>query len=242
MVLEEPGSPLRAAELPRPEPGARRGADPRPRVRGLPHRPARARRRGPRAPSDRPRPPDHRHGRGDGGARRRAVAGLDGRHLPLLHQRPREPLRQRAVHRRGPQRRLRRVHGRRPALLLPDPGGLPRPPGGAAAVRGADRAPRAADDRRRRAARALRLRRLRPHRRPGRAAPGPARVRVHARGRQPAARTSRARSAPSGRGSPASGRRRSSTRRSSSRPPGRSSRSRCARSPRAAPWSAPGST
>ena len=42
------------------------------------------------------------------------------------------------------RRRLRRAGRRRRALLLPDPGGLPGPPGRAAAVRRADRLPRAA--------------------------------------------------------------------------------------------------
>ena len=59
--------------------------------------------------------------------------------------RAREPLRPRAVHRLRHRRRDGRVHRRRRALLLPGPRGLPGGPGGAAAVRGADRLPRAAD-------------------------------------------------------------------------------------------------
>ena len=51
---------------------------------------------------------------------------------------------QRALHRPRHRRRLRRVRGRRRALLLRDPGRLPRPAGRAAAVRRADRLPRAA--------------------------------------------------------------------------------------------------
>ena len=81
------------------------------------------------------------------------------------------------------RRRLRRARRRRRALLLRAARGLRRPRGRAAAVRGADRPPRAADGRRRRAPRPLRLRRRRAHRLPGRAPPGPARVRLHARRR-----------------------------------------------------------
>ncbi len=47
------------------------------------------------------------------------------------------------------RRRLRRGGGRRRALLLPDPRGVPRPAGGAAPVRRADRLPRAEARRRR---------------------------------------------------------------------------------------------
>ena len=89
----------------------------RPRVRGLPHRPAHRRRRarGP-APAARPRPPDRRHrprGGRRGGRRarragRRPVARLDVRRVPVLPQRPREPLRPRALHRPRRRRRLRR--------------------------------------------------------------------------------------------------------------------------------------
>ena len=55
--------------------------------------------------------------------RRRALAGLDLRRLPLLPVGPREPLRPRALHRLHARRRLRRVRGGRRALLLPAPGG-----------------------------------------------------------------------------------------------------------------------
>ena len=58
-------------------------------------------------------------------------------------------MRTRPLHRPRHRRRLRRVHGRRRALLLPDPRRLPRRAGGAAAVRGADRLQGAAHVRRR---------------------------------------------------------------------------------------------
>ncbi len=66
-------------------------------------------------------------------------------------------------------------------FCFPIPDGLPGLAGGAAALRRADRLPLAAARRRRRAARALRLRRLRAHRRPGGPPPGPPRLRLHAR-------------------------------------------------------------
>ena len=70
--------------------------------------------------------------------------------VPLLPQRAREPLRARAVHRPRHRRRLRRARGGRRALLpSPLPDGLRRPRGRAAAVRRADRPPRAAHDGRR---------------------------------------------------------------------------------------------
>ena len=53
------------------------------------------------------------------GARRRAVARLDVRHVPLLRTRPREPLRPRPLHRLRHRRRICRAGGRRRALLLP---------------------------------------------------------------------------------------------------------------------------
>ena len=77
------------------------------------------------------------------------------------------------------------------ALLLPDPGRLPRRAGGAAALRRADRLPGAAPGRRRRAARLLRLRRLGPHPLPGRR-----RIRAGASSPSPARATRRARSSP----------------------------------------------
>ena len=64
MVLDGPGRPLRLAELPVPAARPRRVADPRARVRRLPHRPAHPRRRGGRgAAPARARPPDRRHRR-----------------------------------------------------------------------------------------------------------------------------------------------------------------------------------
>ena len=96
--------------------------------------------------------------------------------LPLLPLRPREPVRRGPLHRLPPRRRLRRARrSRTSASASPFPERLPGSPGRAAALRRPDRLPLAADGGRRRAARALRLRRLRAHRRPGRDAPGTAR-------------------------------------------------------------------
>ena len=117
-------------------------------------------------------------------AGRDPVARLDRRRVPLLPLGPREPLRAGPLHRLSARRRLRGAGGRRRALLLPDPRGLSGPPGGAAALRRADRLPVAAAVRRRGADRLLRLRRLRPHRLPGGRPPGPARVRPHPAGRR----------------------------------------------------------
>ena len=82
-------------------------------------------------------------------AGRRAVARLDLRRLPLLRERPREPLRRGALHRLPRGRRLRRACRRRRALLLLDPRGLHRRAGRAAPLRRADRLPLARDGRRR---------------------------------------------------------------------------------------------
>ena len=120
-----------------------------------------------------PGPPDRRRGGRERRAlrgrrpRRRAVARLDVRRLRLLRARAGEPLRRRPLHRLRPRRRLRGALRRRRALLLPDARRLPRPAGGTAPLRRADRLPRAPDDRRRAPARALRLRRGRAHRLPG---------------------------------------------------------------------------
>ncbi len=114
-------------------------------------------------------PPDRRRGRrrGPGAGRREPVeAGApDGARvgvpwlgwtdgdLRVLHERPREPLPAGAVHRPRHRRRLRRVRGGGRALLLRDcPPGYPDEQARAAAVRGADRLPGAADVRRRRVA------------------------------------------------------------------------------------------
>ena len=113
---------------------------------------------------------------------------------------------------------------------------------GAAALRGTHRLPRAVDGRGRRAAGALRLRRRRPHRRAGRAPPGPARVRVHATGRRDRRGSSPSRSARGGPGPPTLLLPSRSTRRSCSRPRASSSPPRCVPSTAAAPWSAPAST
>ena len=130
-------------------------------------------------------------GRGGGGRRAlrsrrpggRALAGLGLRRVRLLPLGPGEPVPAGAVHRLPPRRRLRRVRRGRRALL---PAPARRPPGRpdrAAAVRRPDRLPDPVVRRRRRAARHLRLRGRGPHRLPGRAARGPAGVRLHPRGR-----------------------------------------------------------
>ena len=177
---------------PAPGRGARRG----PRLRRVPHRPAHPRRRGARlAAAGGPGPPDRRH-RARGGPRPRTSrgrasasrgwAGPTGRAASAAAG-ARTSASARAVHRPGPRRRLRDARGGRRALCLRAARGLRRPRGRAAAVRRAHRPPRAADDRRRAAARALRLRRQRPHRLPGRAStragacspsPAPATTRV----------------------------------------------------------------
>ena len=110
------------------------------RLRGLPHRPAPARRRGVRyGPAAHPRTPDRRDRRrarrglrecphaGDGrAARRGALARVDLRGLRLLPLRAREPLPPRALHRARPRRRYGRVRrGRRALLLRPSPEATP---------------------------------------------------------------------------------------------------------------------
>lgn len=170
--------------------GSAATADPRTRLRGVPHRPARDRRRtaAGQVRSD-TRPRDRRHGGGARRARRalprrrarrRAVAGLDLWRLRLLPQRPREPVRAGALHRLPARRRLRRIRRRRPALLLRPARAVRRRRSGTAAVRRPDRLPRAAPRPRRATARPVRLRRSRAHRRASGAPPGPRGVRVHA--------------------------------------------------------------
>ena len=96
--------------------------------------------------------------------------------LPL---RAREPVRAGALHRLSDRRRLRRVHRRRPALLLRHPRRLQRHRGGAAAVRRPDRLSLAAHGGRGAAARHLRLRRRGAHHRAGGALAGPGGLRLH---------------------------------------------------------------
>ena len=132
--------------------------------------------------------------------------------------------------------------GRRRALLPADPGLLRRPAGGAAPLRRADRLPLAPPRGRPRAARALRLRRLGAHRRPGGPARRAARVRLRPARRRRGRRRSRSSSAASGQARRTSRGRRSSTPRSSSRRWASSSQRRCAPSPAAASSSAPAST
>src|SRR3954468_23910023 len=119
----------RASAAPRAaaRPGGRAGSAPAPRpgVRGLPHGPARAGWGSARLPSaGRARASDRRRRRGDGRATRRAMAGLDVRHVPVLPQRAREPVRAGTLHRLRHRRRLRGLRGGRRALLPPPPGRL----------------------------------------------------------------------------------------------------------------------
>ena len=190
--------PIRARRGPRPRDRRRRRA-------GRRRRPRAARRR----------------------ARRRPVARVDLRHLPVLHVRPGEPVRRGAVHRLPDRRRLRRALRRRRAVLLPAPRPLRRRARRAAAVRRPDRLAGAGRRRRRPIDRHLRLRRGGAHRRPGRRrssaatsspSPGPA---------TPTARHSPARSAAGGPAAPTRRRRTCSTRRSSSPPSVRSCRRHC---------------
>ena len=150
MVLEAPNAPLRATEIPDPQPGpgdvlieiAACG------VCRTDLHVVDGELRGAEAAA-RARPPDRRAGR-----RRRALRGwaarwgsvarVDLRRVPLLPLGPREPLRPCALHRLPARRRLRGGGGRRRALLLPDPRRVPRPPGRPAALRRADRLPGAA--------------------------------------------------------------------------------------------------
>ena len=169
-----------------PGTGGRRGAARGRGLRGLPDRPAHPRRRARRSPAAaRARPPDRGHGGGGGRdsrarrAGRGALARLDRRNLWLLPQRTGEPLRQRGVHRLRPRRRLRAARGGRRAILPSAPGRLPRPPGRAASVRGADRLPHPEAGGGRRADRDLRLRFRGPHHLPGGRTRGPSRVRLH---------------------------------------------------------------
>ena len=141
------GRPLRPAERPVPEPGARAAAAARRGLRRLPHRPAPARRRGDRSPSRRACSATRSSAIGRRERPPRVGVpwlGWTCGECALLPRRPREPLRRGPLHRPRHRRRLRRVRRRRRALLLPDPGRLPGRAGGAAAVRGADRLPRAA--------------------------------------------------------------------------------------------------
>ena len=128
-----------------------------------------------------------------GGARRRgrrpvrarrpgrsSLARLDLRRVSVLPLRPREPLRAGTLHRLRSRRRLRGARRGRRALLLPDSSGLRRRPRGAAPLRRPDRLSLSHGRRRRGPPRPLRLRRLGPHRGPGRAAPGPQGLRLDA--------------------------------------------------------------
>ena len=173
------------------------------------------------------------------GSRRRPgrhpVARLDVRRVPLLPERPREPLRPRTLHGLHARRRLRRAGCRRRALLRPDPGRVrrrARPRRSSAPGLIGYRALRMAGDAERLGlygfgASAHIVAQVARH-------AGPARVRVHAcrrRGRavaRPRARRGMGRRLGTAR------RPRSSTPRSCSRRPASSSRRRCGRSPKGA--------
>ena len=165
---------------------------------------------------------------------RRALARRHLRRVPLLRERPREPLRCGGVHGLPARRRLRRVRGGRRALLRADSRCARRRRGGAAPVRGRDRIPLPAPGGRRRDARLLRLRRGRAPRDPGRApraAGACSRSRARATSTRSASRASSARNGPA-RPTPRLPSR--STPRSCSRRSARSCPRRCARSTRAA--------
>ena len=174
MVLDAPRTPLRAAELPAPEPGGGEvlievavcgvcrtdlhvvdGELTEPKL---------------------PLVPGHeivgRVASAGSGSPRATAWGCRGWAGPTANAataaRHGEPLRQRPFYRLRPRWRVRRGRGGGRAVLLPDPRGLLRPPGRAAALRRADRLPRAAAGGRRRAAGSVRLRRRGPHRVPGR--------------------------------------------------------------------------
>ena len=193
MLMDAAHRPLRLTAVAIPDARRRTGADPRARLRRMPHRPARGGRRTDRAEAAAdPRPRDRRHGRRarrrrgpfrPWRSRRRALARLHLRRLRILPRRPREPVRAGAFHRLPDRWRLRRIHRRRPALLLRHAGRLQRRAGRAAAVRRPDRLPRAAHGGRWRAARALRLRRRRAYHCAGGALAGTPRVRLHQPGR-----------------------------------------------------------
>ena len=176
-----------------------------------------------------------------GRPRRDRLARLGLRDVPLLRERPGEPLPERALHRVHAGRRLRRARRRRGALRLPPPRARHRRAHGAAPLRGAHRLPRAAARGRRGADRPLRLRRLRPHRRPGRAWQG-RRVFAFSAAATPRRSASPARSAPldgrERRASAGGARRRAHLRARRRARPARARRGR----PRAARSSAPGST
>ena len=145
-----PRPPLRAASSPTRSPGPGRCSSPfAPAASAAPTSTRRRRAARPEAPA-RPRPPDRR-------PRRRRAATLrpgdrvgvpwlgwtcgECRYCPSGRENLCDRARFTGYHAR---RRLRGARGRRRALLLPDPGRLRRPAGGAAPLRGADRLPRAA--------------------------------------------------------------------------------------------------
>ena len=98
---------------------------------------------------------------------RRALAWLDLRRVPLLQRGPGESLRERAVHRLSPPRRLRGGNPGRRALLRADPRRLFRRTRRSVAVRRPHRLSQLEAGRGGRASRDLRIRRRGPHRRPG---------------------------------------------------------------------------
>ena len=175
VVLRRAGR-ARARDVPEPEPGPGEVADRGRRLRRLPHRPAHRRRRARPSRSCRcPRPPDRRarplgeRCRGD----RVGVPWLGWTCGECRY------CTQRAARTSATARSSRATTATAASPSSRSPtsasasrcrtSGFPDLAGGAAAVRRADRLPHAAAGGRRRAARHLRLRRGRAHRRPGRA-------------------------------------------------------------------------
>ena len=200
------------------------------------------------------------HGRGGGGGRRalrrrRAgrgpVARLDRRRVPLLPLGPREPLRAGALHRLHLDGGYAERAVADERYCFPIPEGYPDLQAAPLLCAGliGYRSLRLCGDAERLGL--LRLRRLGPHRLPGRGPPGPARVRAHPPGRRRdagfalelgAAWAGDRRAAPRSPSPARRGRPSRSTRRSSSRPSASWSRWRCARWRRAGRSSAPAST
>ena len=193
MVLE-PRRAAGAAELPDPEPGPGEVLVAGARLRRLPHRPPRRRRRAARAEAAaRPGPPDRRHGRRRRGRGRSASRSASGSACPgsagpaASAATAARAARTSASGRASPATTSTAAT---PSCAIADerfcfplPEGYPDLQAAPLLCAGPDRLPGAALCGRRRAARPLRLRRLGPHRLPGRAStragassPSPARA------------------------------------------------------------------
>ena len=253
MVLHRIGEASRPGGPPHPRPRPRPGACARRRLRGLPHRPARGRWRTCRPPAPRSSPGTRssaasmRLGRGVERFRPGDRVGVPWLAGPAANARTAAPGARTSVRTRAsPAARSTAaiaeyaVADARYCFAIPD--GFSDVARRAADVRRADRLSHAAHGRRRSPARHLRLRRRRPHRRPGGALGGPRGVRLHPprRHRRPGLRP------PSGRGLGRRIRRaaaRAAGRRADLRPGGRAGAGGAAGDrARAAPWSAAAST